>query len=258
MQTKSGQDIFPIGIGTWNIGGEGAKASYDNEPKEIEALRYSISQGQNHIDTAEMYGGFHTDEVVGKAIAGCSRQDLFIADKLWHTSLEDGLVRPTVDKMLDKLGTDYIDLLYIHFPWPGVRWQQAIPQIDRLIDEGVVRYFGVSSFSIKELEEAKHAAKHPIAANQLNYNLLHKSEANDEMRDYCQKNNIQLVAYRPTGRQEVLARAEVQEIARLHGCYSGASGTGMAASARCLADSKSYRPVSYRRKCSLSQSRIRF
>lgn len=67
-----------------------------------------------------------------------------IATKLWKTSVGKGQVHPTVKEMLKKLGTDYIDLLYIHAPWEGIAWQEAIPQIDELINGGTVRYFGVS------------------------------------------------------------------------------------------------------------------
>lgn len=74
---------------------KGARAAYGNEQAEIEALRYSLEQGQNHIDCAELYGAFYTDEVVGHAIAGTTREDLFIADKLWKTSLQKGKVLPT-------------------------------------------------------------------------------------------------------------------------------------------------------------------
>lgn len=226
MQTKSGKPLFPIGIGTWNIAGvfnadptakyKGAKPSYGNEETEIEAIRYSISKGQNHIDCAELYGAFYTDEVVGKAIAGLKRQDLYIADKLWKTSVDTGLVRPTVGKMLKKLGTDYLDMLYIHAPWEGVNWQDAIPQIDELINEGVVRNFGVSNFTLADMEEAQKLAKHPIAANQMNYNVLYKDEVNQAFKDYCQANNIELVAYQPVKRQEVLQNETIQAIAKAH------------------------------------------
>src|SRR5690606_24592231 len=178
----------PIGIGTWNIGGtfvadptakyKGAQPNYDNEGAEVEAIRYSIFKGQNHIDCAELYGAFHTDEVVGKAIKGLKRTDLYIADKLWKTSLGKGLVRPTVEKMLEKLGTDYLDMLYIHAPF-HVNWQEAIPQIDALIDEGVVRDFGVSNFTVTDMQEAQKLAKHPIVANQMNYNVLYKDEVDE-------------------------------------------------------------------------------
>lgn len=226
MKTKSSKELFPIGIGTWNIGGtftanpgakyKGAEPNFDNETAEIEAIRYSISRGQNHIDCAELYGAFHTDEVVGKAIAGLEREDLYIADKLWKTSVGKGLVRTTVEEMLKKLGTDYLDMLYIHAPWDEVSWQEAIPQIDELIDEGIVRDFGVSNFTVADMEQTRKIAKHPIVANQMNYNVLYKDEVNQEFRDYCRENNIQIVAYQPVKRREVLENKTIQDIANAH------------------------------------------
>ena len=227
MHTKSGKALFPVGTGTWNIGGtftanpsakyKGAEPNYDNEAAEIEAIRYSISKGQNHIDCAELYGAFHTDEVVGKAIAGLKREDLYIADKLWKTSVDTGLVRATVEQMLKKLGTDYLDMLYIHAPWDDVGWQEAIPQIDELIDEGIVRDFGVSNFTIDDMEATRKIAKHPIVANQMNYNVLYKDEVSKEFQDYCREAAIQIVAYQPVKRQEVLTNKTIQDIAKAHG-----------------------------------------
>lgn len=226
MKTKSGKSLFPIGIGTWNIGGtftanpgakyKGAEPNYDNEAAEVQAILYSISKGQNHIDCAELYGAFHTDEVVGKAIAGLKREDLYVADKLWKTSAGKGLVRSTVEEMLKKLGTEYLDMLYIHAPWDENEWQEAIPQIDELIDEGIVRDFGVSNFTIANMEQALQIAKHPIVANQMNYNVLYKDEVSQEFQDYCRENNIQIVAYQPVKRQEVLENKVIQDIAKTH------------------------------------------
>lgn len=227
MQTKSGKPVFPIGIGTWNIGGtfnpnnpmakyKGAEPNSDNEEAEIAAIRYSIEKGQNHIDCAELYGAFHTDEVVGKAINSSERTDLFIADKLWRTSVGEGLVRPTVEKMLEKLGTDYLDLLYIHAPWEGIDWQAALPQIDELIDEGLVLGFGVSNFTVDNMKEAQSLARHPIVANQMNFNVLHKDEVSETFEKYCKENNVQIVAYQPIKRQEVLANTTIQQVAGNH------------------------------------------
>ncbi len=224
MQTKSGKSIFPIGIGTWGIASfnnpenqgskyRGVEPVLGNEEIEIEAIRYSLSKGQNHIDCAEMYGGFYTDEVVGRAIAGAAREDLFVADKLWKTSLAKGRVRPTVEKMLTKLGTDYLDLLYIHAPFADAPWQEAIPQIDELIDEGIVRDFAVSNFAVENMRRAQSVAKHPIVANQMNYNLLYKDEVDDSFREFSDQNGIQIVAYQPIKRREVLSNATVQSIA---------------------------------------------
>jgi 2,5-diketo-D-gluconate reductase B len=225
MQTKSGKNLHPIGIGTWNIASVfsaepdakyKATAVHGNEDSEIEALRYSFKKGQNHIDCAELYGAFYTDEVVGHALVGTVREDLYIADKLWRTSLGSGLVRPTVEQMLQKLGTDYLDILCIHSPFGGSLWQGAIPQIDQLIDEGIVRHFGVSNFTVEQMQQAMQIAKHPITATHMNYNVLYKDEVTEPFRDFCAQNDIQIVAYQPIKRQEVLANDTIQQIATAH------------------------------------------
>ena len=227
MQTKSGKPLFPIGIGTWNIsstinpadpGGKyrGVEPLRGHEDQEIEAIRYSLSKGQNHIDCAEMYVGFYTDEVVGRALAGTKREDLYIADKLWKTSVGTGKVRSTVEQMLKKLGTDYLDMLYIHAPFDDAPWPEAILQIDELIDEGVVRDFGVSNFTVAQMQQAISLAKHPLAANQMNYNLLYKDEVNQSFHDFCKEHNIQIVAYQPIKRKEVLGHETIQKIAKAH------------------------------------------
>lgn len=212
-------------MGTWNVSSVydpspspdyTARAVYGNEDAEINALRYSLDKGQNHIDCAELYGAFYTDEVVGRAIEGYPREDLFIADKLWKSSVGKDQVRPAVEQMLEKLHTNYIDLLYIHAPWEDVIWQDAIPQIDDLIDEGVVRYSGVSNFTTAQMLETMDSAKHPIAANQMNFNVLYKDEVTQSFRDFCIQQDIQIVAYQPIKRQEVLANLTVQAIAEAH------------------------------------------
>jgi 2,5-diketo-D-gluconate reductase B len=175
-----------------------------------------MSKGQNHLDCAELYGGFYTDEVVGRAIAGRPREDLFIADKLWKSSVGKGLVRPAVAQMLTKLGTDYIDLLYIHAPWPEIDWKESIPQIDELIDEGTVRYLGVSNFTVDQMQTTMQIARHPVAANQMNFNVLYKDEVPETFRHFCKEHAIQLIAYQPIKRQEVLENKRVNAIASAH------------------------------------------
>jgi diketogulonate reductase-like aldo/keto reductase len=227
LVTKSGKALNPIGIGTWNVNSRinadnlsseyrGVEPVHGSEEQSIEAIRYSISKGQNHLDCAQLYGGFYTDEVVGQALVGLPREDLFVADKLWKISVAKGKTRPTVEKMLEKLGTDYIDLLYIHSPFTDAPWQEAIPQIDELIDAGIVRQFGVSNFTLDDMKQAQALARHPIAANQMNYNLLHREEVSEAFRDFCAEHTIQIVAYQPIKRQEVLNNKTVQEIAKAH------------------------------------------
>lgn len=227
MKTRSNKAVHPIGIGTWGISSfnntanagskyRGVEPAYGNEETEIEAIRYSISKGQNHLDCAEMYGGFYTDEVVGRAITGLNREDLFIADKLWKTSVGTGKVRVTVEQMLKKLGTDYLDLLYIHAPWGDAPWEEAIAQIDELIDEGIIGGIAVSNFNIEQMKRTLELSRHPILANQMHYSVLYKDEVGEDFLNFCQQNDIEIVAYRPIERQDVLHNETIQGIAVSH------------------------------------------
>ncbi|MDB5179252.1 MAG: Oxidoreductase, aldo/keto reductase family [Patescibacteria group bacterium] len=224
LTTRSGKSLHPIGIGTWDIAsrfdpdvqGDAYKAAavYGHEDREIEALRYSLSQGQNHLHCAELYGAFYTDEVIGRATANANREDLFIADTLWKSSVRTGKVRPIVERMLAKLGTNYLDALYIHAPYP--HWREAVPQIDQLIEEGIVRYFAVSNFDIAQMEEAQNLSRQPLTFNQVLYNVIDKAGADAAFRDFCAQHDIQIVAYQPLKRQAVATHPMIQEIAKAH------------------------------------------
>lgn len=216
LKTLSGKSVHPIGIGTWGFGGTW-ETVLGNEESDAKAIRYSIKAGQNHIDSGQIYGAGHTDDIIGQAIVGLKRRDLYIGDKVWETNVSKGKVRPAVNAMLKKLGTDYIDLLYIHKPWEDFPWREAIPQINELIDEGIVRQFGVSNFDLAQMQEAMKLSKHPVVANQLHFNLLYKQEVDKPMKAFCKKNSIQIIAYRPLERGEVLQNETVQEIARKNG-----------------------------------------
>jgi diketogulonate reductase-like aldo/keto reductase len=215
LRTKSGRAVHSIGIGTWGFGGK-REPEPAGDSAAVEAIRYSVSKGQNHIDTAEMYGGGHTDEVVGQAIAGLEREDLFIADKLWQDSVAASRVRPAVKAMLKKLGTDYLDALYIHYPWDDLPWREAIPQINELIDEGIVRYFGASNFNLDQLEEAIGLSQHPVVLAQVCFNVIYKQDAPEKLRQFCRSHDIQVVAYRPLERGAVLEDPIVEAIAKQH------------------------------------------
>jgi 2,5-diketo-D-gluconate reductase B len=230
LTTKNGDILHPIGIGTWNISSrindslpEGrfrnVEAVRGNEQEEIDGLRYSIERGQNHLDCAELYGAFYTDEVVGRALEASSveRKNLFIADKLWKHSSAPNAARPTVEQMLSKLRTDYLDLLYIHAAWTDVNWRDAIPQIDDLIDEGIVRSFGVSNFTVDEMIQAQAIARHPISVNQMHFSCLHRDEVDEEFRSFCKEHDIAIVAYRPTERGQALVHPVLIDIATAHG-----------------------------------------
>lgn len=213
--TKSGVPVNPVGLGTWGIGGTW-EPEYGKEDIGIFAIRHAISRGVNHIDTAEVYGGGYTDSILGKALAGSNREDLYIADKLWETSLAKGKVEKAITEMLNKLKTDYIDMLYIHKPWVDFPWREAIPQICHEIDTGRVRHFGVSNFKLSDLKDARNLSKHPVSAIQIHYNYSYRKELSRSMYAYCAANNIDVVACKPLEKAALLKNKVLSEVAIRH------------------------------------------
>lgn len=215
MQTKSGRPVHPIGIGTLGLGTYPLFSP--GTRMEIEAIQYAISLGQNHIDTAEMYAKNGAEQLVGWAIEPTDRHDLFIASKLWKAHVAAGTVRAAVEGMLSRLNTSYLDVLYIHVPWPDVPWHEALPQIGELIDEGVVRYLGVSNFDADCLREALAKTSYPITTNQVQYSCTHQEAVPPELRQLHEANEISVVAYTPLDRGKALSHPAVRETADEHG-----------------------------------------
>ena len=193
---RTGEKIAAIGLGTWRIGG-GMAPDYSHDREAIEAIRYAIELEMTHIDTAEIYGAGHAEELVGKAIKGFKRDDLFIATKVWYTNLRYDDVLKACERSLKRLQTSYIDLYMIHWPSDRIPLSETMKAMERLYKEGKVRYIGVSNFSVSQIEEARsHLSTMDIVVNQVKYNLYDR-EIESRSMPYCFKNGITIVAYSP-------------------------------------------------------------
>jgi diketogulonate reductase-like aldo/keto reductase len=188
--------VNSIGIGTWSVGG-GMTASSVNDEDDIEAIRYSLKKGQNHIDTAELYGGGHSEEVVGEAIKGHKRDDLFLATKVWRNNATAERVPAAAEESLKRLQVDYVDLLYIHACWEERKIESYIKGLNKAQDAGLTKALGVSNFNLRQLKKALSLSKHPIIALQNHYNVNHQHEVDNKMKDFCKKEGITIVAYSP-------------------------------------------------------------
>ncbi len=220
------REIHPVGIGTWGMGGErlgdgSVYADYRYDEQAIEAIRYAISGGQNHIDTAQFYGAGHTEEIVGEAIRETERESLCIATKVWRSHCLRNAVPKAAEMSLRSLGTDYIDLLYVHFPWDAIEMNEYISGLNDARDAGLTRAIGVSNFNLEQLQTAVSLSKRPIAAVQVHYNIINRGSVTPEFLSYCRENEISVVAYRPIERKKLAgeqAVREVREIAERRGC----------------------------------------
>lgn len=227
METKriGDREVHPIGIGTWGMGGDrfsdgNLYADYRNDEAEAAAIRYSLSKGQNHIDTAQLYGAGHTEEIVGRALKGVDRSSVFVATKVWRSHSLRHAVPKAAEESLRKLGIEVIDLLYIHAPFDAVDMGEYIGGLCDAVDRGLARSIAVSNFNLDQLRKAVGMSKHPIAANQLLYNILEHGLSTRDMLEFCRKEEITVVAYRPVERKLLADQVEspvVKRIAKHHG-----------------------------------------
>ncbi|MEK7170153.1 MAG: aldo/keto reductase, partial [Patescibacteria group bacterium] len=160
--------------------------------------------GITHIDTAESYGNGHAEELVGEAIQGLNREKLFITSKVSGWNQEHEKVLQSCKESLRHLRTNYLDLYLLHeFP-PDYPLEHAVRALDKLVNDGLVKHIGVSNFGVAHLKEAQSYAKHAIVCNQVHYNLQVREIEQKGLLDYCPKNDVLLVAYRPIGKGKLL------------------------------------------------------
>ena len=172
-----------VGIGTWRYtGGAGP-------------LRVALEHGATLIDTAESYG---TEDVVGQAIAG-QRDRTFIATKALPRHFRRRDLLAAADASLQRLRIDRIDLYQLHWPNDTIPISETMSAMEELVDAGKIRFIGVSNFSISDLRKAEAAlTRHKIVCNQLRYSLIERT-IEGGLLQYCQANNITVMAFSPLG-----------------------------------------------------------
>ena len=210
-QTKlsSGEEVPVLGQGTWGFGEHPA-----NRQDEIDALRFGIDVGMKLIDTAEMYGDGAAEELIGKATEG-RRDQVFVVDKvLPQNATRKGTVE-ACEKSLRRLATDRIDLYLLH--WRGaVPLAQTLAGFDDLLRAGKIRYWGVSNFDVRDMEEVVGlTGGSAVASNQVLYNLIRRGIEYDLM-PWCEQRNIPVMAYSPLEQGRLMGEAEIRRIADEH------------------------------------------
>src|SRR3989454_6361291 len=192
-------------MGTWGMGG-GMHADSSRDSEAIEALKLGLDLGMSLVDTAEMYGAGHSEEVVSKALEDW-RKPVFVASKVSPSHFaHDDLLR-SARKSLERLRLRQMDLYQLHWPNPQIPIAETMRAMEKLVRDGVVRYIGVSNFSVKQMKEAQTAlSKEEIVSNQVEYSLVDRA-VEEEILPYCQHQRITLIAYSPLG-QGRIARAK--------------------------------------------------
>ncbi|KAF2829604.1 protein GCY [Ophiobolus disseminans] len=221
FKLNTGASIPAIGLGTWK-----------SEPGEVrKAVAFALKDGYRHIDAALIYGN---EKEVGEGIrdSGIPRKDIFITSKLWNTHQDDA--KAGLQRTLDDLGTDYLDLYLIHWPVrlvanetsdllptnpDGSRsvdrsWDQSKTwkQMEELYKSGKVKAVGVANWSVPYLEELSKTWTVVPAVNQVE---LHPLLPQHKLRKYCANKGILLEAYSPFGSTgaPIMSNADIKRIA---------------------------------------------
>ncbi|MFB9806601.1 aldo/keto reductase [Haladaptatus pallidirubidus] len=180
----------------------------------VESVKTAIETGYRHIDTAE---GYDNESAVGDAIAesDVSRDELFVATKVSPENLDFDHVLTSAEESLERLGLDYVDLLYVHWPTGEYEADDTLEAFAELREEGLIREIGVSNFTVELLQEAVETAEEPIFANQVE---MHPMLQQNDLREFCAQDDVdvELVAYSPIARGDVADIPELRAVAEKH------------------------------------------
>ncbi|KAJ2236329.1 hypothetical protein H4R99_001497 [Coemansia sp. RSA 1722] len=203
-----------IGLGTMGLSGTYGES---NDDESLKLFEQATSLGCTLWDSADVYGLGHNERLVGKALETGDRSKIFVCTKFGHefeeptgtlngsfTNAIKGVnghpdyIRKAVDLSLKRLGVDRIDLYYQHRVDPDVPIEETVRALAQLVEQGKVRYVGLSECSAETLRRAYKV--HPIAAVQSEYNAWSLDVETDNVLDTCRELGVTFVAYAPLGR----------------------------------------------------------
>jgi len=196
---KSEMRVSRLAFGTWQLGGDWGTT---DTSAAVSAIRLAADNGVTFFDTAQAYGFGASERLLGQALRGRIRNDLFIATKgglrkngarvTRDASPES--IRLGVEESLRALATDYIDLYQIHWPDPQTPFQETADALGKLVADGKVLHVGVSNFDVAQMELFSETLS--VETLQPPYHLFHR-DIEKEVLPYARENNIGVLVYGP-------------------------------------------------------------
>jgi 2,5-diketo-D-gluconate reductase B len=195
------EKVPALGLGTWRLSGHEC----------VRTVEHALALGYRHIDTAQMYAN---EGEVGRGIrnSGVGREDVFLVTKVSTSNFSHDSVIRSTHGSLKKLGTEYVDLLLMHWPNPSVPLGETLGAMTELQEEGSVKHVGVSNFPPSMVEDATEHAT--VFCNQVEY---HPYTAQDELLEQAKEMDYLLTAYSPVAKGRVSKDATLGEIGESHG-----------------------------------------
>lgn len=191
MVLKDGTKVSKLGIGGWYIGDDiGAK------DEEISSIRYAIDNGINLIDTASMYGNGASERLIGEALQGYKREELFIVSKVLPSHASFANTIKSCEQSLKNLKTDYLDMYLLH--WRGVySFEETFSAFEELKHQGKIKNWGVSNMDIDDMKEILSTPQgQNCMVNQVLYHLGSRG-IEFSLKPFMDKNGILTMAYCP-------------------------------------------------------------
>jgi diketogulonate reductase-like aldo/keto reductase len=218
VKFHDGTMVPALGQGSWHLGQGRYPAAV-----EVEALRTGFSLGMTLIDTAENYGEGRSEELINHVIAG-QRDRVFLVSKVETDHVTgDGIAR-ACEASLARLGADYLDLYLLHQPVSNAEFSGVVAAFESLRATGKIRAWGVSNFSVHQMEDLFHVPQGDrCATNQVLYNLDYRGIEQD-LLPWCEQQGMPVMAYSPLGGPgaSLLRDPTLARIGAAHGCSAAA------------------------------------
>ena len=219
---STGLDITRVGFGAWAIGGGGWEFGWGPQEDEqsLEAIHRALELGVNWIDTAAAYGFGHSEEVVGRALAGLSERPYVFTKasllegpgrRVVHSLKRDSILREA-NASLERLGIDAIDLYQIHWPVPDQGIEEGWSAFAELKEQGLVRHIGVSNFDVEQLRRIQQIA--PVETLQPQYSLIER-DVEGELLPFAEREGIGAIVYSPMSSGLLTGRMTRERIAAM-------------------------------------------
>ena len=217
VRLRDGAIVPALGLGS-------ARLAQGRHPEAIEeeALRTGLSLGMTLIDTAEVYSNGHSEELIGRVVAG-QRDHVFLISKVWPSHVAgDGIAR-ACEASLTRLGTDHLDLYLLHWP-NGIidDLSRIVAGFESLRAAGKIRACGVSNFTVSDMENlfrVPHGDR--CATNQVLYNISNRG-IEDDLLPWCEKRGMPVMAYAPLGESSLVHDPTLARIGAAYGCSAAA------------------------------------
>ena len=189
IKLLDGTKLSNLGIGSWKMGD-----SFSKRKEELESIKYALDNGIKLIDTAEMYGNGNSEKLIGEAIKGYDRDDLFLVSKVLPSNAGKEYIFKSCENSLKRMKIDYLDLYLLH--WRGnTPLKETEECMIKLIKDGKIKRWGVSNMDIDDMEEIMGlSTENSCMVNQVLYHLGSRG-IEFSLKPYTDKNNIITMAY---------------------------------------------------------------